>query len=277
MQYLKNSIKKRLAYFLYRNKVKPEAFEKLLLHSVQVGHKNSSAAVADLFTYHGEDGIIQYIISKLKDLPPVFVDIGSGNCITSNCATLTVHNKWSGLFLDNNDLLLSIGNSFYSKLNLGDKLQFAKELVTPENINGILKQKNIRGPVGLLSIDIDGNDYWVWKALNIIQPQIVVIEAKVEFGFKNIIVPEGPKNHHSFNKKYNGASVEAFRALGYEKGYTLVGANPQGYNLFFIRNEDVNESLQELKTESILKHPDTVKSFYPEHFFKQHQFIKIKA
>jgi hypothetical protein len=273
MQYLKNKVKKKLVGWLYRKKITPHAFKQLLDQSIFKKNTNASAAVADLFTYHGEDGIIQYLISKLQSVLPLFVDIGSGNCITGNCTTLAVHNQWKGLFIDDNDQLLGIGAKFYNKLKLQKNVAFTKAYVTPQSINGLLIQKNISGPVGLLSIDIDGNDYWVWKAITIIQPKIVVIEAKVEFGYKNVVVPDGPTNHHSFDKMYNGASVEALRKLGALKGYTLVAANPFGYNLFFIQNEEVNNSLSEIKTPAILQHPETVQSFYNEDFFKQHQFI----
>ena len=273
MQYFKNRIKKKWAYLIYRQKVKPQAYEKLKAQSVVENHIRASDAIANLFTYHGEDGIIQKIIHLLPKVSPIFVDVGSGNCITSNCATLAVHNKWKGLFIDNNDLLLSIGVGFYKRLKLSENLQFAKAFVTPESVNGLLNQQGFYGPVGLLSIDIDGNDFWVWKAINIIQPSIVVIEAKVEFGLKNLVVPEGTTNHHQYNKKYNGASVVALKTLGASKGYTLIAANPLGYNLFFIRKDLVTYLLPEIRVEETLQHPETIKSFYPESFFKNHTFV----
>jgi hypothetical protein len=271
MQYLKKQIKKSFAGWLYREKTAPAAFQKLV--DTSITHSNPSSAVADLFTYHGEDGIIQNIISKLKNVPPLFVDIGSGDCIKSNCAALAVHCKWKGIFIDNNALILTIGKRFYSGLHLSQNVQFSKAFVTAENVNDLLRKANITGYIGLLSIDIDGNDYWIWKALTVIQPFIVVIEAKVEFGYKKVVVPYSLTNHHSYHKEYNGASVEALRKLGRDKGYTLIAANPQGYNLFFIRTEDVNNSFREIESSAILQHPETINSFYPDHFFEQHPFI----
>jgi hypothetical protein len=121
----------------------------------------------------------------------------------------------------------------------------------------------------LLSIDIDGNDYWIWKAIDIIRPRIVIIEAKVEFGYNNVIVPFDMRNHHSADKMYNGASVEAFRQLGIRKGYKLVGANRFGYNLFFVRE---NENMAAVTTRDVLTDPVTLQSFYPESFFEEHPF-----
>lgn len=274
MSILKNTIKRSIAPWWYQRKTKQAAYQKLVQAAVQQKHNDPSAAAADLFTYHGEDGIIQNLVSRLQNVPPLFVDIGAGNCIVGNCATLAVHNKWKGVFIDDNAAQLSIGKKFYSHLQMLQQLQFVKKYVTPQNIDTLLQEEEITGEIGLLSIDIDGNDYWVWQAVTCIRPAIVVIEAKVEFGFKNIVVPYSASNHHSYHKQYNGASVEALRKLGVEKGYTLVASNPQGYNLFFVRNELLNQSLPERKTTAILQHPETTQSFYPETFFEQHSFIQ---
>lgn len=93
------------------------------------------------------------------------------------------------------------------------------------NINDLISNYGYTGAIGLLSINIDGNDYWIWKAIEIIEPLVVMIEAKVEFGLRNIVVPYSEKNHHCYDKMYNGASVEALKNFGLQKGYTLVGAN----------------------------------------------------
>lgn len=222
----------------------------------------------DIFTYHGEDGIVGYLLQQLKNVPPVFVDIGAGNCITGNCTLLAVHFNWKGAFIDKESKQLSIGKRFYRKTN--SSLKYINEEITPGNINQVITDAVVPGEIGLLSIDIDGNDYWIWKAITIIQPRIVVIEAKVEFGYQNVIVPYGANNHRSKDIKYNGGSVEAFRKLGIAKGYKLVGANQQGYNLFFVKQD---ENIPALATSEILNDSATIKSFYPESFFRGHKFV----
>ena len=131
----------------------------------------------------------------------------------------------------------------------------------------------MNGKIGMLSIDIDGNDYWIWDAIDVIQPQIVIIEAKVEFGNKSITVPYGTANHHTVDEMFNGASVEALRKLGVKKGYKLAGANKQGYNLFFVRRDAGN--IPETTAELVLNNSETKKSFYPESFFSNHKFKSI--
>lgn len=231
-----------------------------------------SDASFDIFTYHGEDGIIAYLLEQLGNVSKQFVDIGAGDCVKSNCACLAFHFNWNGLFIDKSVGQLSVGRSFYKrKIEKGATIRFLDSNVTAENVNEIIVNAGISNEVGLLSIDIDGNDYWIWKALDIIQPRIVVIEAKVEFGHHSIVVPYGSENHHSTDSMYNGASVGALVKLGKEKGYKLVGANMQGYNLFFVK---YTEDLVEVTPADVLTHPETIRSFYPESFFNEHKFVK---
>lgn len=226
----------------------------------------------NIFTYHGEDGIIQYILQQLKNVPPVFVDAGAGNCIIGNCSTLAVHFGWDGVFMDRDKSQITAGKKFLKNISsVTPGVQFLVQELTPANINQVIAEAGIEEEIGLLSVDVDGNDYWLWKAIDVIQPRIVVIEAKVEFGLRNVIVPYGLHNHRSVNLMYNGASVEALRRLGDEKGYKLVGAIRQGYNLFFVKK---NEPLQEVSAAEVLWNPETISSFYSESFFEKHKFAE---
>ena len=119
-----------------------------------------SDASYDIFTYHGEDGIIGYLLQQLENVPPVFVDVGAGNCIVGNCSTLAVHFGWKGIFIDRDPLQILTGKKFYSKTNhAGTGINFISEEIKPDNINQVIANTGIEGEVGLLSIDIDGNDY----------------------------------------------------------------------------------------------------------------------
>ena len=271
MQSIKRFIKRYGSHLLYYKQIKRQAYTTLLDEISKVDGLPLSAASADVFTYHGEDGIIQFILKHLQNVPPVFVDIGSGDCIKSNCAVPAVHQNWKGIFIDTDKTQLGIGKAFYKKLGKKN-LNFENAYVTPDNINQLITAHGFAGAVGLLSIDIDGNDYWIWKAIEVIQPLIVVVEAKVEFGRKDLIVPYSKNNHHSSHHMYNGASVEAFRKLGQQKGYTLIGANLQGYNLFFIPAHLVQPPFYPAQTEDLLQWEETRKSFYPETFFHSHRF-----
>lgn len=273
MQLIKNWIKRNFAGLLY-GKMKNAERKEDLLHWMQHLEHMPGLKLADrsydIFTYHGEDGIITYLAKELKDVPTTFVDVGAGNCIVGNCSAQAIHFGWKGIFIDKDKRQLFTGKKFYSKTTAEPNVDFIREEITPGNINAIIANAGMKGEVGLLSVDIDGNDYWVWKAIDVIAPRIVVIEAKVEFGHQDVIVPYSKDNHRSKDVKYNGASVEAFRKLGIQKGYKLAGAIYQGYNLFFVRE---NEPIPAVNSAAVLDNPDTIRSFYPESFFKQHTFV----
>jgi hypothetical protein len=266
-------IKRLFPRIVYRKQLAADAAQGMVSTVDKIKATPLSTASYNIFTYHGEDGIIYYLSRQLQPLKRLFVDIGSGDCIKSNCATLAIHFGWRGLFLDNDATQLDVGKSFYrQKIEKGAAIRFVKEKVTPLDINNILEREGVSGEIGLLSIDIDGNDYWVWQAIHVIQPQIVVIEAKVEFGLRDVVVPYGDNNHHAADAMYNGASVEALRKLGEKKGYKLVGANYEGYNLFFVKE---GTSLPAATTAALLQAPGIKASFYPDSFFTSHTFAPI--
>ncbi len=273
MQAVKRFIKKNFGQWVYSrqcNPIQKNNIESWVEQLQQKPIENLSDASFDVFTYHGEDGILFYLANKLPNVSPTFIDIGAGDCIKSNCANLAVHHGWQGVFIDKSSEQLAVGKSFFKhQINKGADIRFIQTEVTRENVNRLMTGNLINNKVGILSIDIDGNDFWIWKAIEQVQPEIVVIEAKVEFGLKSIAVPYGNHNHHSVDSKYNGASVEALRQLGLTKGYKLVGANKQGYNLFFVKQ---NSPLPEVATASVLDNEETSSSFYSEIFFASHKF-----
>jgi hypothetical protein len=146
---------------------------------------------------------------------------------------------WRGLVLDGDPNLESVLRA--------DPLMFLRDLtprtafVTAENIDGLIVDAGFGGDLGVLSIDIDGNDYWVWEAIRSAQPRIVVVEYNSVFGpDAAVVVPYTPTfyrrtAHHSW--LYAGASLAALAHLGEHKGYSLVGSNSAGNNAFFVRRD----------------------------------------
>ena len=123
--------------------------------------------------------------------------------------------------------------------------------VDAENINGLIG-KRFKGEIGLLHIDIDGNDYWVWKAIEVVSPVIVIMEYNSAFGIKRpITVPydknfDRTKKHHS--NLYYGSSLLSLCDLAEEKGYVFMGTNSCGGNSYFVRKDKVG-SLRPLTPE----------------------------
>lgn len=116
-----------------------------------------------------------------------------------------------------------------------------RAFIDSENINELLVNGGMVGEVGLLSIDIDGNDYWVWKSIDVVNPCIVVIEYNAVFGDLNALTVPYRSDfnrtlaHHS--NLYFGASLPALIELGKQKSYTFIGTNKNGSNAFFIRDD----------------------------------------
>lgn len=212
-----------------------------LLHRQNISRplQNLREAEFQVFSQWGEDGIIQYLISQLPGIPQAFVEFGVENYRESNTRYLLMKNRWKGLVLDSlpQNIEFIRRESLYWQYPLTAKSTF----VTRENINALLLESQVSGEIGLLSIDIDGNDYWIWKEISAISPWIVICEYNSVLGAKSAVsIPYDPKfqrtkAHHS--NLYYGASLAAFAHLAEEKGYALVGGNSAGNNAFFVRQD----------------------------------------
>ena len=205
-----------------------------------------------VYSQWGEDGIIQFLLRHVEIKNRVFVEFGASNYLESNTRFLLVNNNWSGLVIDGDPLNVSSirADPIYWRFNLKADCSF----VTKDNINGLLERNGISGDIGLLSIDIDGNDYWVWKEIEVVSPRIVVIEYNSRFGPNRAVTIPYRENftrqqaHHSLI--YYGASLSALVNLGKQKGYTFVGCNNNGVNAFFVRSDLLVEPLQEVTVEA---------------------------
>lgn len=211
-----------------------------------------------VFSQFEEDGILLYIFAALGVSHKTFIDIGSSDGINSNCANFAVNFGWRGLFIDGNQKSIERGKAYYSS-NPDTALyppKFVHAFIQRENINTIIRDNGFSGEMDLVSIDLDGNDYWIWDALDVIEPRVVIIETHVEFGMNSIVVPYD-KNYSYPGKHsdYHGASPVAMEKLARKKGYRLVGANSFGFNTIYVKNGIGEDILPEVTVESVLTHP----------------------
>ncbi len=201
-----------------------------------------------VYSQWGEDGIIQFLLRHVAVSRKVFVEFGVQDYTESNTRFLLTKDNWSGLVLDGNqrDIDFIKQDPIYWRHNLKAVCAF----ITRDNINALLRENGLSGEIGLLSVDIDGNDYWVWERIDAVNPAIVIAEYNSRFGDKrSVTVPYDPefvreKAHHSC--AYYGASLPALVALGNKKGYAFVGSNSAGSNAFFVRRDLRPPSLPEL-------------------------------
>ena len=133
------------------------------------------------------------------------------------------------------------------------QIRIVQCLVTPENINDVLRQNDVEGEIDLLSIDIDGNDYWVWKAITVLQPRVVVVEYNASLGVSRSVTVRYDRVFDRYKKHpsgwYHGASLAALTKLAAMKGYMLVGCESHGANAFFVRKDGGHGKLLEVPPE----------------------------
>jgi hypothetical protein len=201
-----------------------------------------------VFSQWGEDGILQHILKQIAPSRKIFVEFGVENYTESNTRFLLVNDSWAGLVIDGSSKNIEFvkNDDIYWQHNLKAQQGF----ITRENINDLIHGNGIAGEIGLLSIDIDGNDYWVWEAIDVVCPSVVVVEYNSRFGPERAVtVPYDPafvrsSAHHS--NIYYGASLAALCSLSKRKGYSFVGCNTAGNNAFFVRSELRPTGLPEL-------------------------------
>ena len=192
-----------------------------------------------VFSQFGEDGIIQYLIRHVPIKERVFVEFGVEDYTESNTRFLLQNNNWDGLVIDgsarNIDYIKS--DRVYWRHSIKAECAF----IDRENICSLIQKNGISGDIGLLSIDIDGNDYWVWEKIECISPRIVICEYNSIFGPRaRISVPYNKffmRSKAHFTNLYWGASISALDYLAQKKGYSLLGSNSAGNNVFFVRND----------------------------------------
>ena len=249
------SIRKRLFRFGERWRSIPEKFNSIQealgrIENRQIGQllaSQISEAEFKVYSQSGEDGIIQFLVSKVPVSNRRFIEFGVENYVESNTRFLALNNYWSGLVIDGDSANIEFVKSdpIYWRCNIKAECSF----ITKDNINDLFRRNGITGDIGLLSIDIDGNDYWVWEAIDCVNPCIIVAEYNSMFGpDRKVTVPYNPAFARSaahYTKIFYGASIAALTHLANKRGYRLVSSNRSGNNLFFVR-KDLMDGLTEL-------------------------------
>lgn len=192
-----------------------------------------------VYSQWGEDGIIEWLVAHV-DVPNTrFVEFGVESFQEANCRFLMHHRNWKGLVIDGSEANMNHlrAQPYFWMYDLSAKCSF----VTAENIDVLITEAGFAGPLGILSIDVDGNDYWIWQAIESVQPAIVICEVNPILGDQHaIVVPYDPgftRFSAHFSGLYFGASISALRHLAETKGYSFVGTSASGINAFFVRND----------------------------------------
>jgi hypothetical protein len=193
-----------------------------------------------VFSQFDEDGVILFCLSVAGTGTRRFVDIGAGDgVLASNTANLALNLGFHGLFIDAGATEVERGRRFYAAHPDTRERPpvFLREWVTRENVNELVRQTGFEGEIDFLSIDIDGNDYWIFEALDCVQPRLVCVETHTEYGLDDFVAPYYPDLDWRRVPPTNriGASPLAMTRLAERLGYRLVGANLYGFNALYLR------------------------------------------
>jgi hypothetical protein len=187
----------------------------------------------------GEDGIIEWLVSKLPMLKQTFVEFGVEHYVEANTPFLLQHRNWRGLIADISQQAIEAVHK--SDLMWRYDLTAVHLQITRGNINSLFTDHGFAGEIGILSIDIDGSDYWVWNAISVSNPGIVICEYNGLFGdvYPLSVPPDDNFNRTEkhYSNLYWGTSIRAIQHLAESRGYTFVGSNTEGCNAFFVRND----------------------------------------
>lgn len=190
-----------------------------------------------VFSQFGDDGIIHWLVHHLRPRLDTFVEFGVADYKESSTRLLLLRDNWRGLVMDGSEA--NVATIRTDRLYWRHHLDATCAFITRENINGLIRDAGIEGPIGLLHIDLDGNDYWVWECIHVVEPDIVIVEYNAVLGFDR---PLSVAYDPAFRREVAhpswllwGASLPALAYLATKKGYVLIGTNSAGNNAYFVK------------------------------------------
>ena len=203
--------------------------------------KNLTESEFKVFSQWGDDGIIQYLIQNIAIENKLFIEFGVENYTEANTRFLLMNNNWSGLVMDGSEHNINFIKN--DEISWRFDLKAKSAFITAENINDLILSEHISGNIGLLHIDIDGNDYWVWKSIHVVDPDIVIVEYNSAFGSERAITIPYEANFlrtkAHYSNLYYGTSLTSLCDLAEEKGYFFIGCNSAGNNAYFVRKTKI--------------------------------------
>ena len=239
--------------------------QKNYLASVKSGAIDIQNAGFSVYSESDEDGLLLYIFGKIGFGNKKLVDIGGGTgLLGSNTANLIINHQFTALIIEGNSEYVPMLADSFRKTRSCRHIQpkIINLMVTTKNINDLLKSNFFVGEIDLLSIDIDSIDFWVWEAINVISPRVVIVEFQcIIEANSSVSVPKDFREPifltHAFNTYgvYNSASLLAFVKLANRRGYRLVATSALGFNAIFVKEELGKEDLPAISVEEGLNKP----------------------
>src|SRR5580693_6196543 len=188
-----------------------------------------------VYSQSDEDGILHEILRRIGSGSRTFVEIGAGDGLENNTLFLLAQG-WRGLWIEASARKVAAARKKLGRLVTEGRLRVEKHFVTASNIDEKIRRLAPAPEVDLLSVDIDGNDYHVLRAIRSIEPRVIVAEYNAKFPPDVSWVMEYNEAHRWDESDYFGSSLKALETLLAERGYSLVGCNLLGCNAFFVRS-----------------------------------------
>jgi hypothetical protein len=183
---------------------------------------------------NGEDGVIAEILDRIGVTSRWFVEFGIEDGSQGNCVTLARDLGWSGLFIEVDDANYAI---LADRWKDRPEVRTLHALVTADTIGDLFVNAGVPDEPDVLSIDVDGNDYWIWEALEGYRPRVVVIEYNASIDPTATVAMPRDDDHRWDGTDYFGVSLGALRHLAHRRGYRLVHTDSVGVNAFFVRDD----------------------------------------
>lgn len=219
-----NTMVAHLIYESARNAPRSLEAKRLLRHGFKV------------YSQHDEDGITEEIFNRIGVTNQFFVEFGAGDGL-ENGTLYCLLKGWSGVWIDGSAISVDTIEKGFKDFIASKRLKVHYSFLTAENIEQTFDEMEVPDEFDLLSIDIDNNDYWVWRAIQKYRPRVVAIEYNASFKQTvPCVVPYSPTAIWD-HTNYYGASLKALELLGRQKGYCLVGCNYTGVTAFFVRED----------------------------------------
>jgi hypothetical protein len=205
--------------------------------------KRLNKAEYQVFSQNGEDGIIQEIFDRIGVTNKYFVEFGVESGLECNSMNL-LYKDWNGLWMEGSKAFCDQIEARFKDLIVKGQLKIKNAFINAENIESLFKSADVPPEPDMLSIDIDYNDYYVWKTITNYKPRVVVVEYNSIFRpDTHFVVPYNAERTWD-RTSYFGASLLALQQLADDKGYALVGCSFTGSNAFFVRRDLLGDNFE---------------------------------
>jgi|tagenome__1003787_1003787.scaffolds.fasta_scaffold20814378_2 hypothetical protein len=203
-----------------------------------------------VFSQNGEDGVLAELLRRTGVSGGGFVEFGAGDGGEGNTVFLAAVLGWPGVCIEPEPDAYA---ALERRHRANRRVRTLQAAVTAENVEDLFARAGVPAEPDVLSIDVDGDDYWIWRAMERVRPRIVVIEYNGALDLAEArVAPYRPDARWDHSAGY-GASLAALEALGAEKGYALAHTELAGVNAFFVRS-DLGVELPEVVPRRAVNH-----------------------